>query len=395
MSCEQCKDIEEHPNVPHVVKKCEGCGRELRILRLDKSGKGLKVKPGERLSIPKGWLTFSANPLKGRSSLTLTGLEWFSSLIFVGDLPSKETNYVQEADKLEQRMDKIVNQSTLIAPLDVNNENDAEKIYNILTKNKYTREYWALMTGFFLATAREARNNNDSEQASWATACAERCHAMVVYKENLEEVVWMGHSARRIVEVLKTWDANNTESSEEFWQETFNEHSYILSQVFAVPVMFIQERAYVGGMKIDRHEAKFVDYLFSAETSQEAIIIEIKTPASKLLGRKYRTNTYAPSVELSGAVVQLLNYRKELISNLKEITGEGIDLETFRPKCVLIIGNGSEELEDGSKRKSFELYRSSLDVEIITYDELFRKVEILAELFALKRVDPAESQNEE
>jgi hypothetical protein len=212
---------------------------------------------------------------------------------------------------------------------------------------------------------------------------------MLVFKEHLEEVVWMGHSAGRIVEVLRTWDANREHNDEEFWQLTFNEHSYVLSQVFAVPVVFLQEKAYVGGMRVDRKDAKFVDYLFSAESSREAILIEIKTPVTRLLGSRYRKGTYAPSAELAGATVQILSYRAELVRNLRVLTDESdTELQAFRPKCVLIAGNAEAQLKDEDMRRSFELFRASSEVEIVTYDELFRKVEILAQLFSLKRTPP-------
>lgn len=51
----------------------------------------------------------------------------------------------------------------------------------------------------------------------------------------------------------------------------------------------------------------------------------------------------------------------------------------------MIIGN-SGELDNGKKRRSFELFRSGLsDVEIVTFDELFLKIERLASLFNLVR----------
>lgn len=70
---------------------------------------------------------------------------------------------------------------------------------------------------------------------------------MLVFKEQLEEVVWMGHSAKRIIEILKIWNSNKENTDEEFWQLTFNENAYVLSQIFAVPIVFIQDKAYVGG----------------------------------------------------------------------------------------------------------------------------------------------------
>src|SRR5207237_7427970 len=125
-----------------------------------------------------------------------------------------------------------------------------------------------LMTGQFLAMARDARQQGDINRAMWATACAERSKAMMVFKTALEEVVWMGHSVKRIIDILGIWDANKESKDEEFWQMTFNENAYVLSQIFAVPLVFIQDKAYVGGMKLDRSEARFVDYVFSAEPSR-------------------------------------------------------------------------------------------------------------------------------
>lgn len=395
LSCDRCKDIQERTDVPHVVTHCDGCGRELRIVRPGKYGKGLRLEKGDKITIPKDWMRLSVNPLKGRGRFTRAGLGWYAQRIFVDTLPKKEEEYPDEAQRLEDLMDETVAASPLLAErgLDPNREEDVEEIASILSEHPESIEYWAFLTGMFLAMAREARSMGDAAKASWASACAERCHAMVVYREHLHEVVWMGHSARRIIEVLRTWDARRSESAEGFWQETFNTNSYVLSQVFAVPVLFIQDNAYLGGMKLDRRDAKFVDYLFSAESSREAILVEIKTPTTRLLGQEYRRNTFAPSADLAGSVVQVLSYRTELVANLEDLVDGGAELRAFRPKCVLIAGNAGVELDDAHKRKSFELFRGSVDVEIVTYDELFRKVEILAELFSLKRTGESEGED--
>jgi hypothetical protein len=107
-------------------------------------------------------------------------------------------------------------------------------------------------------------------------------------------------------------DANRENSDEEFWQIQFNQNSYVLSQVFSVPVVFIQDKAYVGGMSVDRSDARFVDYLYSGDTSNEAILIEIKTPMTPLLGSKYRS-IYRPSAELSGVLIQISDYKLSLM----------------------------------------------------------------------------------
>jgi hypothetical protein len=43
---------------------------------------------------------------------------------------------------------------------------------------------------------------------------------------------------------------------------------------------------------------------------------------------------------------------------------------------MVLMGNYARELDSSEKRRSFELYRSSLNgVSIITYDELFTRLE--------------------
>jgi hypothetical protein len=128
----------------------------------------------------------------------------------------------------------------------------------------------------------------------------------------------------------------------------------------------------------------FADFLFSSETSKDALLVELKTPTTKLLGSKYR-GVYRPSAELSGAIVQVLDYRRQLGHDLDSINRNSRqDLRFFNPRCLLIVGNGGAELDEEKKRKSFEVFRSGLrDVEILTFDEMFRKVSALARLFNL------------
>jgi hypothetical protein len=86
-----------------------------------------------------------------------------------------------------------------------------------------------------------------------------------------------------------------------------------------------------------------------------------------------------------------MDYRRELSQNIKHISEVSHKIEVFNPRCVVIAGNYEKELNDSLKLKSFELFRSSLrDLDIITYDELFRKAELLAKLFNLKPIRRSE-----
>ena len=384
--CPKCSGVVERSDIPHMIRKCPECGREMHVAEFDKDGKGMEILEGDRFVVPSGWLTLSLNPILSRAHLFRPGIDMIVKSLFIDGLVEKDGQYMEVAKELEHRLDQIVNAFPPLSGFDINDPADGTKIWEIMQAHGETPEFWAFLTGQFLAMARAAIQAGDAAGAAWATGCAERFRAVMLFKRELEEPVWMGQSVRRILDILRLWDANRNNSDEEFWQRTFKENAYVLSQVFAVPMIFIKDKAYVGGMNIERSDARFVDYLFSAESSREAILIEIKTPTTPLFASEYR-DLRPPSRELSGSVLQVSNYRGELTRNLRSVTeGTGHEIASFIPRCALIAGNAQEQIKDARDRRSFELYRAGLsDVELLTYDELFRKVEILAELFSLKK----------
>ena len=197
----------------------------------------------------------------------------------------------------------------------------------------------------------------------------------------------MGRSAKRLTDMLGLWDSNKTNGDEEFWQIQFQSHSLALSQLFSVPVTLIQGKAYVGGQGIDRNDARLVDFLFTRGSAQEAILIEIKTPVTPLLRTTpYRKNAHAPSEDLAGSVVQVADYRRSFTREINGLLRDGNhNISAFNPKCLIIVGTSSE-LDTEVKRRSFELFRSGLlNVEVVTFDEIFAKIESLASLFNLVR----------
>ena len=386
MPCNSCKalaDIEDTSS-PYVVRTCPECGRKINLREPGKNGHGIKVEKGDQFIIPKGWLQIAANPLKGTGKFTRHGLGWFAKLIFVEDIKSAEA--IDELlEENGQYADAILKESSLLKGLDFEDEKDAKEVIRRVEEDQTSSEWWALLVGTFSAIVKDAINDNDAGKAAWAMRAAERCRSMCIFKTHFEEVIWMGHSAGRLVDVLKKWYANTANGLEEFWQQLFKENPYVLTQLFSVPVVFVGDKAYVGGMNVDRQDAKFVDYLYTKDSSNDALLVELKTPVTKLLGAKYRKGVYKPSAELSGSIVQALDYRRELSGSIRTLLDNSEKtIEIFNPRCVVVVGNANQELDNDLKRKSFELFRTSLkDIEVVTYDELFKKAETLATLFNL------------
>lgn len=189
-------------------------------------------------------------------------------------------------------------------------------------------------------------------------------------------------SLARLKSLMKVWEENKTNADEEFWQQQLAEQNWALSQLFSQPLVFIKSKPYCGGKEVDNEGGVYSDFLLDSIQKNGAALIEIKTPTTQLLGAKYRgvdeddANTvYALSEHASGSINQAVNQRVVLRSEMGE----------YKPvrrsvKSVLIIGN-SDQLDTQAKRKSFNLHRySHSEVDIITFDEFFMKVENLIKL---------------
>ena len=103
------------------------------------------------------------------------------------------------------------------------------------------------------------------------------------------------------------------------------------------------------------------------------------------------------SLDMSGAVNQVLNYRDELQKNFSTLTRDLEEADTvraFSPKCVVVIGKISTL--NAKQQKAFELYRSSFNnLTIITFDELHQKICDLMSVFKEDSPRPVDSLMDE
>jgi len=182
--------------------------------------------------------------------------------------------------------------------------------------------------------------------------------------------------------ILKIWNENSTNDNEEFWQHKLGTHAFVLSQLFAYPIVVIKEKAYVGGKRFDNLHGNIVDFLGRIESSDAAVLIEIKTPRTPLLGAQYRQDIFPPSRHLGGSISQVLHYRESLMNELFALTkGVNGEISPAEPRCVVIAGCAKAELIDESRQRSFERFRERLTgVSVVTFDELFARVQGLVDL---------------
>lgn len=180
---------------------------------------------------------------------------------------------------------------------------------------------------------------------------------------------------------LKTWHENRDNKSEEFWQATLAKQAFVLEQVFALPIVVIQEKAYVGGKSVANTGGHIADFLVANKVTHDIGIIEIKTPATPLIGAEYRKGVYAPSGDLAGAVQQVLVYKHSLQAEQRTLL-HGSETRVSSPRSIVLLGHARKQLgQDDKKYLAFELFRKQLhDVEIIAFDEMFDRTNRLARL---------------
>lgn len=193
---------------------------------------------------------------------------------------------------------------------------------------------------------------------------------------------------------LRVWEENEGNADEEFWQKSLTEYSFVLEQVFSWPTSIVDGKAYIGGKNVFNKSGNIVDFLLKNRLTQSAALIEIKTPATPLLSSQYR-GTYNVSTELSGSIMQTLNYKHSLQEDFQSlIRGSGDLFDSLNPQCAVIIGNTQKELDSQTKIKAFELYRHQFSgLTVFTFDELFSKTRHLISL--LEKEPEVEEDSEE
>lgn len=129
-----------------------------------------------------------------------------------------------------------------------------------------------------------------------------------------------------------------------------------------------------------------LDFLL-VDSTGNVDIIEIKKPFNKCIVTdcKYRDN-YIPLRELSGTVMQIEKYifylnkwgktgEEKLSSRYRDQLGEGFTIKITNPKAIIILGR--ENKLSANQRQDFEVIKRKYGnvIEIITYDELLRRVD--------------------
>ena len=184
--------------------------------------------------MPPGSIIISANPLEAFNLSHQEWFLWYSKIVFLGsfgntsdDAPAHIAGELAEAEQMLRNCE-------LLKGLDLDNEDDFLKVTERMEANKEADEWWILYLHGFGSIASKAIESNDEKKAVWATSAAQRAKSMILFNNHFRDVVRMGHSASRLVHLLRTWDSHRNNNDEGFWQIQFRENQFAFSQLFSI-----------------------------------------------------------------------------------------------------------------------------------------------------------------
>jgi hypothetical protein len=308
------------------------------------------------------------------------GVSWFfARLLFSdGEALTKPPTQDELSDRLRVKLDEaqsFVESDEQFAKFKGDPHDLEGYLTSVADQDGSPRKWAALFVVYGLLLLEDQDPPPDDEIREGIVWWLAKIWAMFLFTSNIEGLAWRGYQyfgADALAEALNAWDDSDKNESEEHWQTFLQDRPHLIGLIFPGPVAVHQGKAYLGGKRIDNTGGKVVDFLLEHSIGRNAALLEIKRPATELLMMTpYRgDDIYAPSRELVGSVSQILSYRDTIM------TGDASSsLDIFVPSCVVLIGNYGRDLETAEKRRSFELYRSSLNgVSIVTYDELFTRL---------------------
>lgn len=235
-----------------------------------------------------------------------------------------------------------------------------------------------------VAAGEEPLSDEEQEELLSATIAsarglaAKRPNRMARLRRDIELV-----SLDQLIESYRA--ALDATHGEDWWQHFFEENVFALQLVFGGPTVFVDSQVPIGEGDNSPRGKKIADYLLKNSVTNNAALVEIKKPSTRLLGKRpYREGVYGVYSEIGKSVTQVLDQALQLTRHESDTKLRTFDASwvSSAPRCFVVAGRATE-LDTPDKRKSFELYREHLSgVRLVTYDEIFEQLKLLREFLA-------------
>ena len=210
-----------------------------------------------------------------------------------------------------------------------------------------------------------------------------------------EDVVALAYRRKELDAFSKM--LGQTELPESDWQNFFERNQWIfgygLAYVFTTGLDGQKLQASIRGASLTKSGKEPDGVIRTRAVISALCLVEIKKSSTQLLkSESYRSGTWSPTTELSGAVAQSQENVRAASDELgcnhifadKNGSPTGEHIMSVQPRSFLVIGNLAEFVgENGinvARYRSFEDFRRNLrQPEILTYDELFERAKFIVD----------------
>lgn len=243
--------------------------------------------------------------------------------------------------------------------------------------------------------------SNPAELQRIYTTNPQKFKALIQSDSSARDIAALQHR-REVVQTMKSWleDEETFAAAQEgmngpeaVWQKLLEDNPWILGiglggQLYTgwsnKKLEQVTTGSHIGSV------GKRVDALMRTSGAiQSMVFAEIKHHKTDLLKNEYRSGTWLPSEELTGAIVQSQQTSHLAVEALGKFIadqtpdGEKLQSGTYllKPRSYVIIGSltqltGNKNGVKEDKYKSFEIFRRNIqEPEVITFDELLARAE--------------------
>lgn len=188
-------------------------------------------------------------------------------------------------------------------------------------------------------------------------------------------------------------------AQEKKWQSYFDDYHIVLQQLFHAPIEVLHKEGTLRPPTASGSGARITDFLSVNSATRNVVLVEVKTPATKLMAPEpYRggsgAEVYAIHSSLAGAVAQLQSQLVSARLHLPSLPQDPSSPEDIHYEGsligALIVGRISDL--NPLQRTSFTLFRETMHkVEIVTYDELIIRLKNLHHFLESLQKSPDET----
>lgn len=181
---------------------------------------------------------------------------------------------------------------------------------------------------------------------------------------------------------------------EDHWQKFFETNAFALQQLFAAPIALYGSQLALAIPSMLGNGGRVADFVLVNVLTRSAVVVEIKTPASKLVGSRYRgsdgASVYPAHRDLSGAVAQVQAQMESVVVDFPLLVGrtpQAEPIETATVRGAVIVGSLTSLTPE--ERRSFVRYRNGLHaVEVLAFDEVGGRLKGLHQLLKSSNEPP-------